>query len=213
MAPVKALPVIVTVVPTLPEPGLKDEILGSTRKVELDALPVGVVTLMLPVSAPDGTVAVMVESETTVNAAAVLLKATAVVPLNALPVMVTDDPTAADDGDTPVMPGAGCDATVNEDVLLAVPPAVVTPIGPEVAVDGTLAVSWVPEVTVKAAAVPLKDTAVVPAKPLPVTVTEVPGQPVAGVNEEMVGGGGGAELGMGSGVAVAPLFGAVPRPK
>ena len=73
VAPVKALPVIVTVVPVLPELGLKAETVGITPNVAgLDPLPAGVATLMVPVSAPEGTVAVMVESETTVNAAAVL---------------------------------------------------------------------------------------------------------------------------------------------
>jgi len=214
VAPVKALPVIVTVVPVLPELGLKAETVGITPNVAgLDPLPAGVATLMVPVSAPEGTVAVMVESETTVNAAAVLLKATAAAPVNALPLMVTEDPTAADGGDTPVMLGAGCDVTLKDAGLLEVPPGVVTLIGPVVAPDGTVAVSWLPEVTVKAVAVPLKDTAVVPVKPLPTTVTEVPAQPEAGVNEEMVGAGAGAGLVMGRGVAVAPLLGAVPRPK
>jgi hypothetical protein len=168
---------------------------------------------MVPVSAPVGTVAVTVESETTVKAAAVLLKVTAVAPVNALPLMVTEEPTVADGGDTPVMLTAGCGATVNEPGLLEVPPGVVTLIGPVGAPAGTVAVSWLPEVTVKAAAVPLKDTAVVPVKSLPATVTEVPGHPEAGVNEEIVGAGAGPGLGMGSGVAVAPLLGAVPRPK
>ena len=210
VAPVNALPMIVTVVPVLPEPGLKEETVGITPNVAgLDPLPAGVVTLTVPVSAPVGTVAVMVESETTANAAAVLLKVMAVAPVNALPLMMTEDPTAADEGDTPVMLGAGCAVTVNEAGLLLMPPGVVTLVAPA----GTTAVNWLSEVTVKAAAVPLKDTALVPVKPLPKIVTEVPGQPEAGVNEEMVGAGVGAGPGMGSGVAVAPLLGAVPRPK
>ena len=54
VAPVKALPLIVTVAPILPEPGLNDETLGITPKLGPDALPAGVVTLIGPVSAPDG---------------------------------------------------------------------------------------------------------------------------------------------------------------
>lgn len=142
VAPVNALPVMVTVVPVLPEPGLKDEIVGITPNVAgLDALPAAVVTLTVPVSAPAGTVAVMVESEITANAAAVLLKVTVAAPVNALPLMVTEDPTAADAGVTPVMLGAGCDVTVNEAGLPAVPPAVVTLMGPVVAPAGTVVVS------------------------------------------------------------------------
>jgi hypothetical protein len=142
VAPVKALPAIVTVVPALPEEGVKEETVGITPKVVgLAALPAGVATVMLPVSAPEGTVAVMVESETALNVAAVLLKLTPVVPVKALPLMVTEDPTVAEAGETPVMLGAGSDVTVNEAVLLAVPRAVVTLIGPLVAPTGTVALS------------------------------------------------------------------------
>jgi hypothetical protein len=106
VAPVKALPLIVTVVPALPELGLKEETVGITPKVAgLDPLPAGVVTVIVPVSAPEGTVAVMLVSVTTVNAAAVLLKLTVVAPVKAVPLMVMEDPTVADAGDTPVMVG------------------------------------------------------------------------------------------------------------
>ena len=108
VAPVKALPLIVTMVPALPEVGLNEERAGITPKlVELVLLPSGVVTVTGPVSAPDGTVAVIVVSDTTVNAAARLLKVTEVAPVKALPLIVTEDPTVAEDGETPETAGAG----------------------------------------------------------------------------------------------------------
>ena len=93
------------------------------------------------------------------------------------------------------------------------PAGVVTAMGPVVAAPGTVAVSWVSEATVNAALLPLKVTAVAPVKPLPVTVTGVPAGPEAGVNEETAGAAGGLVPEMGSGVAVAPLLGAVPSPR
>ena len=77
--------------------------------------------------------------------------------------------------------------TVNVAVLVPVPPGVVTEIGPVEAATGTAAVILVPEFTVNLLAAPLNSTAVAPAKPDPVTVTEVPIVPEAGLNEEMTG--------------------------
>ena len=58
VAPVKAVPVIVTLVPTGPPAGVKPAMVGTTAKfVALTAVPPGVVTLTGPVVAPDGTVA------------------------------------------------------------------------------------------------------------------------------------------------------------
>ena len=54
--------------------------------------------------------------------------------------------------------------TVKLVAALAVPPGVVTETNPLVAPLGTVAVIWVSELTVKDAAVPLKDTAVAPVK-------------------------------------------------
>ena len=68
--------------------------------------------------------------------------------------------------------------TVNDAVLVPVPAAVVTATGPVVAPAGTVAVIWVPEVTVNdAAAVPLNFTAVAPVNPVPVMLTDVPAAP------------------------------------
>ena len=73
--------------------------------------------------------------------------------------------------------------------LVAVPPGVVTLIGPLVAPLGTVAVIWVLVFTVKLAPVPLKATAVAPVKLFPLMVTEVPTDPLLGLKELMVGGG------------------------
>jgi len=51
----------------------------------LERVPLGVVTTMVPVVAPLGTVAVMYVSDTTVNVAGVSLKVTLVVPVRLFP--------------------------------------------------------------------------------------------------------------------------------
>lgn len=141
VAPVNALPVISTMVPPLPDVGLNDEIDGITPKLpELVLLPPGVVTLIAPVRAPDGTVAVIFVSDATVNVAATPPKVTELAPLRALPVIVTDDPTVAADGEIPPTDGAGRAVTVNDVALPPVPAGVVTEMGPAVAPAGTVAV-------------------------------------------------------------------------
>ena len=58
VAPMKFVPLIVTLVPTGPLVGVKLVIVGATANVpELVAVPPGVVTLSGPVVAPAGTVA------------------------------------------------------------------------------------------------------------------------------------------------------------
>jgi hypothetical protein len=64
--------------------------------------------------------------------------------------------------------------------LVAVPPGVVTAMGPSVAPAGTVAVICVSRFTVKLADVPLKVTAVAPVNPVPVIATEVPTGPLSG---------------------------------
>src|SRR5439155_20198203 len=73
--------------------------------------------------------------------------------------------------------------------LVAVPPGVVTWIGPLVAPLGTVAVIWVLVFTVKLAAALLKKvTEVAPVKLVPLIVTWVPTGPLVGVKELIVGG-------------------------
>ena len=77
-------------------------------------------------------------------------------------------------------------------VLVAVPPGVVTAIGPVVAPAGTVDVIWVSEFTVNVvAAVPQNVTADAPVKPVPVITTDVPTGPLVGLNDVMVGTGDG----------------------
>src|SRR5438477_7125437 len=78
--------------------------------------------------------------------------------------------------------------TVKLAALLAVPPGVVTLIGPLVAPAGTVGVIAVAEVTVKLALVPLNSTAEAPVKLVPLMVTLVPTGPLPGVKLVMVGG-------------------------
>jgi hypothetical protein len=71
VVPDRFVPVIVTVVFTRPEVGLKPEIVGAedvlvtVKLAELVPVPFGVVTEIVPLAAPAGTVAVSDESETT----------------------------------------------------------------------------------------------------------------------------------------------------
>ncbi len=70
-APVKLVPVIVIVVPAMAETGVKEVMAGGGIKTNPARLPfpVGVATTTFP-EAPDPTVALITESETTVKAAA-----------------------------------------------------------------------------------------------------------------------------------------------
>ena len=155
---------------------------GSTtvKLAALDAVPPAVVTLTVPVVAPDGTVAVICVAELTVKVVALVpLNFTAVAPVKFAPVIVTLVPTGPLVGEKLVIEGGGI--TVKLLALVAVPPTVVTLIVPLVALDGTVAVICVAEFTVNVVAlVPLKLTAVAPVKLAPVIVTLVPTGPLAG---------------------------------
>ena len=105
--------------------------------VELVPVPAGVVTLMGPVVAAAGTVAWMEVGEFTVNVAPAPLNCTAVAPLKSVPVMLTLAPTGPIAGVKLVIVGGLF--TMKLLVLVAVPPGVVTLIGPLVAPPGTVA--------------------------------------------------------------------------
>jgi hypothetical protein len=156
--------------------------------VDVVAVPFGVVTAIGPVVAPVGTVAVIWVFELTVKVAATPMNLTEVAPVKFVPVIVTDVPTGPLVGLNDVIVGAPAPVTVKFVALVAVPPGVVTAIGPVVAPVGTVAVICVLKFTVKlAAAVPPKVTAVAPVKPAPMITTEVPTGPLVGVNEVMIG--------------------------
>src|SRR5712691_810963 len=177
----------------LPEPGCwfssttGDTEVPTVKLLALLAVPPGVVTLIGPVVAPAGTVAVMVVAEFTVKLALVPLNSTTVAPVKLVPLMVTLVPTGPLVGVKLEIVGELL-VTVKLTALLAVPPAVVTLIGPLVAPAGTVAVIVVAEPTVKLALVPLNSTALAPVKLVPLIETLVPAGPLVGVKLETVGG-------------------------
>ena len=148
-------------------------------------VPPGVVTVTLPLVAPAGTLVVIWVAEFTVNVAPAPLKLTLVAPVKLVPVIITVVPTVPLVGFRLVITGAGT-VTVNARPLL-IPPGVVTVTLPVVAPAGTVAVIWLPEFTVKLAAVPLKLTAVAPVRLVPVRMTEVPTGPLVGLRLVMAG--------------------------
>src|SRR5581483_806901 len=79
--------------------------------------------------------------------------------------------------------------TAKLEPLSAVPPGVVTLMGPVVAFGGTVAVICVVELKVKEALRPLKVTAEAESKLVPVMMTFVPAAPLAGEKPRMIGGG------------------------
>jgi len=194
VAPVKFVPVMVTMVPALALLGEKSVIVGAMTTVNAKALvavPPGVVTVIGPLVAPAGTVAVICEP-LTLKAAFVPLNLTAVVPEKFVPLIVTVVPTPPMAGEMLVIVGAATVVTVKGVELVAVPPGVVTAIGPEVAPMGTIAVICVSESPVKVAFVPLKLTSLTPVKLVPVIATEVPIGPLVGEKPVIAG------LGIGS---------------
>ena len=172
VAPVKLVPVMVTIAPDAADDGVNELMLGAGINVKLLeelAVPPGVVTDIVPL-VPLATTAVILVALTTVKeVAAVPPKLTAVAPVKLVPVMVTIAPDAADDGVNELMLGAGINVKLLEE--LAVPPGAVTDIVP-LAPLATTAVMLVALTTVKeVAAVPPKLTAVAPVKLVPVIVT------------------------------------------
>ena len=148
-APEKLVPVRVTIVPTPLIVGVKLDIVGARVKlVALVAVPPGVVTLILPVVAPAGTVTVMLVALITVKlVAAVALNFTADASVKLVPVRVTMVPMPPRAGVKLDMVGAGM--TVKLVALVAVPPGVVTLILPVVAPIGTVTLILVVLTTVK----------------------------------------------------------------
>src|SRR5207245_6549495 len=123
--PVKFVPLIATLVPTAPLVGVKPVIVGglaTTMKLPvLVAVPACVVTLIVPVVAPPGTVAWIAVAELTTKPAPTPLKATVVAPVKLVPLIATLVPTAPLVGVKPVIVG-GLAVTVKLPALAAVPP-------------------------------------------------------------------------------------------
>ena len=141
VAPVKAVPLIVTVLPTGPLVGVKLVIVGAgitVKAAALVAVPPGVLTLIWPLVAPLGTVAAIEVAEVTVKVTALVpLNRTSEAPVKFVPVIVTLVVTGPLAGVKLVTVGAGI--TVKAVALVAVPPGVVTLIWPLVAPLGTVA--------------------------------------------------------------------------
>ena len=152
MVPVKPVPVMVTIVPSGLLVGVKEVIEGTTVTTKLDELvpvPAGFVTVIGPVVAPVGTVAVILVLEFTVKLAATPAKLTAVVPVKLPPVMVTVVPAGPLVGEKEVIEGATITTKLEE--LAPVPAEFVTRINPVVAPVGTVAVICVSESRLKLA--------------------------------------------------------------
>ena len=109
VAPLKLVPVITIDAPLAAEVGLKPMIVGLVINVNVPvevAVPLGVVTLMVPVL-PLPTTAVIIVAELTVKLAAVVPpKLTAVAPVRFVPFIVTTVPLAPDVGVNVPMIGA-----------------------------------------------------------------------------------------------------------
>jgi hypothetical protein len=182
--------------PTAPVLGANDVMLGAAVTVNVTPLlatPPAAVTTTLPVVAPVGTVAVILDAPQ-------LVIVVALVPLNFTvpfpcdgpkfdPAITIDDPTAPVLGVSDVMLGAA--VTVNVTPLLATPPAAVTTTLPVVAPVGTLAVMLVaPQLVIVVALVPLNFTLPFPCdgpKFDPAITMEDPTAPVLGVSDVMLG--------------------------
>src|SRR5207302_475759 len=123
----------------------------TVKLLELLAEPPGVMTLIGPLEAPAGTVAWIAVAELTVRTALVAPNCTAVVPVKLVPLIVTLVPAGPLTGVKLVIVGEL--GTVKLLALLAVPPGVMTLMGPLEAPAGTVAWIAVAELTVKLAPV------------------------------------------------------------
>jgi hypothetical protein len=195
LTPFKLLPLIVTTVPTAPDNGEKFVIVGRETIVKassLIAVPFAVLTLMKPVAAVDGTVALISVSELTVNKAVAALNFTNVAAVKFVPMIVTLVPTAPVVGENEPITGRAVGLlTMKLVTLVAVPAVVVMVIVPVLALFGTVVIIWVSVLLNIGAGVPLKATAIAPFKPVPVIVTLVSIWPLVGEKLVIVGGGGG----------------------
>lgn len=117
------------------------------------AVPLGVVTVTVPVVAPVGTLVAMCELSLTENVAAVPLNFTLVVPVKFVPVIVTLVPVGPLVGEKLEIVGAGWFTTKFVDEYV-VPCAFLTEICPVVAPAGTVVAMCVSSVTVNVAATP-----------------------------------------------------------
>jgi hypothetical protein len=127
VAPVRSVPVIVTEVPTGPEAGVNEVIVGAAttvtvKSVALVAVPPAVVTVIGPVVAVAGTAVTIVVAVLDVITALVPRNLTEVAPVRFVPVIATEVPTGPELGVNDVMVGAAVAATAKLSALSAIPP-------------------------------------------------------------------------------------------
>ena len=190
---VKSDPLITTDVPVGPLVGVKEVITGKpiiVNDVALEPEPAGVVTVMTPLAAPVGTLAVSCVGELTVKfpaPASVVLNFTDDTFMKLVPVIVTVAPTAAEVGVK--LTTVGAPITVKSVALVPVPATVVTEIFPVNAPEGTVALISVSLFTVIVVAEVTPNLTKVPGaeKFCPVIVTSTPIMPLAGRNEVIIG--------------------------
>jgi hypothetical protein len=98
---------MVTLLPTGPEAGEKEVMTGGifTVKDVLVVVPPALVTVIVPVVAPAGTVAAICDVLFTVKLASTPLNFTDVISLNLVPLIIIGSPTQPFDGATPVITG------------------------------------------------------------------------------------------------------------
>ena len=188
VAPVKFVPVMVTVVPAAADVGENDVIVGGLMKVNPAklAVPEGVVTDTLPELPAPTTAAMVVEFIMVNDVAATPPKLTALAHERFVPVINTVPPDESAVGVKLVMVGVPA-VVVKLAVLVPVPAGLVTEMVP-VPPQGTTAVMLVLLTAVNdVAGMPPKLTADAQLKLLPEIVMVVPGAAVVGVNDVTVG--------------------------
>jgi hypothetical protein len=142
LAPVRFVPVIVTVAPGAAVVGEKLVIVGAAGRTvnvvrPLVAVPPRVVMLITPVGAPLGTVMLTVPSRFTVKVAATPPMLTLLAPVRFVPCTVMTVPGAPDAGEKPEILGAGT-VTVKRSLALADPADDVSVSAPVTASLGTV---------------------------------------------------------------------------
>lgn len=188
LAPVKLVPVMVTLVPAMPDVGVNEVMVGAFTKVKPArvAVPPGVVTATLPEVPLETTAVILVALTTLKEVAGVPPNVTAVAPVRLVPVMVTVRPVPDEVGVKDEMVGAGTNVKPAKE---AEPPGVVTetlPLAP-FATTAVMVVEF--ETLYEVAATPPKLTAVALVKLVPVRVTVAPGPAEVGAIEVIVGAG------------------------
>jgi len=166
----------------------------TVKFFELVAVPLLLVTLIFPLVALAGTIAVKLVFDFTVKLlAGMSLNSTWVIFVKLSPFTVTTVPAFPEDGEKEAMVGFVEAAALTDDRakllgLTATPALVVTRMNPSVTPAGAITMIWVSEITAKSVAGrSLKVTVVAPVKLWPIRVTVIPSWPTVGVNDSMVG--------------------------